>query len=332
MTALVISDLHLSAKRRDAYRFAAMNTFTELIRSEGPDEILVLGDLTEEKDYHSAELVNDIVDLFYVWSGLAPVYILLGNHDYTQIDTPFFHFLRRVEGIKWITKAGAHDLSIGRALFLPHTRDYKKDWAPIGRERARWVFAHNAFEGCVTEHGKRLSGIPLSALSFGGQVIAGDIHTPQELAGGRVVYVGAPYSVDFGDDYKPRVLWLDGNGTMDPIPLDGPQKRLIEITSDPDLEKALKRAKVKKGDIVKVRVLLDPEDQDNWLNIRADVKETLEQRGFNVHLVQPDTKLIKARSIKIRKAETKSDELIVQEYAKAKKADGGTLTVGLGLL
>jgi len=63
--------------------------------------------------------------------------------------------------VRWLNKVTR--LAIGKAdcLFLPHTRDYKKDWAELpDLEEITWVFAHNTFEGASSEHGKKLSGIP----------------------------------------------------------------------------------------------------------------------------------------------------------------------------
>ena len=69
MTALVTADLHLSEKPRDGYRFAAMERIAELIEKHKPSTLLLLGDLTESKDYHPALLVNDVTlgDWVIVW-------------------------------------------------------------------------------------------------------------------------------------------------------------------------------------------------------------------------------------------------------------------------
>ena len=104
MTALAIADLHLTEKRRDAYRFAVMEYIAELIEKHNVSTLLILGDLTEAKDYHPATLVNDIVDIFYSFSCLAEVIILTGNHDYIEADCPFFHFLKHFKRIRWINK------------------------------------------------------------------------------------------------------------------------------------------------------------------------------------------------------------------------------------
>jgi DNA repair exonuclease SbcCD nuclease subunit len=232
MSALVIADLHLSVKARDEYRFAAMQTIASLIEKHKPRALIILGDLTEEKDYHPATLVNDVSDVIYSFAQLCPVYILMGNHDYTSADCPFFHFLRRIKNVHWITKVSRIDMTVwglGDCLFLPHTRDWKTDWAKLPHleevDDLDFVFAHNTFEGAESEHGKRLSGIPLEALPNGIPVISGDIHTPQTI--GQVTYVGSPYRVDFGDTFEPRALLLGRGGRMTTLPVTGTTKRLL---------------------------------------------------------------------------------------------------------
>jgi DNA repair exonuclease SbcCD nuclease subunit len=333
MTALVTADLHFSAKKRDAYRFEAARKIGKLAQQKGVDEIIILGDLTEEKDYHPATLVNEIVDLIHWYSSFCRVVVSRGNHDYTQIDCPFFQFLRRIERVKWINTMNRIELSIGDCLFLPHTRDYKKDWAQLPHlDELDWIFAHNTFEGASSEHGKRLSGIPTEFFD-GAHVISGDVHTPQDV--GSVTYVGAPYTVDFGDDYQPRVLLLKGQWktrSEKSIPIAGPQKRLIEITpKDIDnLPDFIRRTDVVAGDIVKARITLSLQEQEKWFAIRDKVKRSLSDLGMEVHLVQPVT-TAKTRSLRLERVKSKSDERIIEEFAKANKASDKSLKVGLDI-
>jgi predicted phosphodiesterase len=328
MTALVTADLHLSAKSRDDYRFTAMVKIGELVEKHKVDTLLLLGDLTEEKDYHSAALVNDVVDVVYSFSELCDVYVLRGNHDYTQVDCPFFHFLRRIKRVRWINAPDIYNLSIGKCLFLPHTRDHRQEWvADRGIDFEGWdyIFAHNTFEGASTEHGKKLSGIPLDVFRDDAPVISGDIHTPQTL--GPVTYVGSPYTVDFGDSFEPRVLLLTNNKGSKSIPLPGAQKRLLEFKTGYKLS----NLPANPGDIVKVRYNLALGEQDKWHEIKEALRRQLIEAGMVVHLVQPVT-TAKTRSVVIRKAETKSDTRLVQEFGKQLKLPAATLKAGLDLL
>ena len=93
MNSLVTGDWHFSDNPRDDYRHAYMKKLMRLIKRKKVNNLIVLGDLTEEKDRHSAWLVNQVVLHFAELSQLCKIYILRGNHDYVDPDTPFFSFL-----------------------------------------------------------------------------------------------------------------------------------------------------------------------------------------------------------------------------------------------
>jgi hypothetical protein len=224
---LVTADLHLSANPRDAYRFKFMDRIPRLIEKYEVGMLLVLGDLTEMKDYHGSELVNKIAGYFKSYADMIPVVISRGNHDGTDPNNPFYQFLQHIKGITWINNP-TEDLGegIGPAMYLPHTSNYKKDWANINFDKYRWVFAHNTFKGAQGGFGHILDGIPIDVFPADARVISGDIHVPQKI--GPVRYVGAPYRIDFGDQYQPRVLLLEGD-KLTSIKLGGPQKQLIDM-------------------------------------------------------------------------------------------------------
>ena len=255
---------------------------------------------------------------------------MMGNHDYKDADYPFFYFLRRLNNVAWVGKRRVLRVEGVKAecLFLPHTLDYKRDWAGLSTELKHpplWAFAHNTFEGASTEHGKRLSGIPLSVLPRGVPVIAGDIHTPQTL--GPVTYVGSPTTIDFGDDFNPRVLLLTGD-KMKSIPLPGPQKRLL--TLEPGYK--AKDLAVEAGDVVKIRYLLPEGDRENWPALREKLREQLQELDCVVYAVQPVLEKSKQSGSVVSKRRVNSDVEMVKLFGKQNKASEEVLDVGLALV
>lgn len=234
---LVTADWHLSDNPRDNYRHLWQQQLRDMIEEYCVEVLLVLGDLTEEKDRHRAGLVNKVVDHLYQLGQLCQVIVISGNHDYVNPATPFYGFAHRIKGITWV---GIKDRSspkkealdklgmIGDALFLPHTTDYKRDWKGLKLNTYDWIFTHNTFHNADIGNGQRVeSGIPVTVFGDRPQVISGDVHIPQKL--GPVTYVGAPYLIDFGDSYEPRVLLIDKKGQMRSIKTSGPQKRLVTV-------------------------------------------------------------------------------------------------------
>jgi DNA repair exonuclease SbcCD nuclease subunit len=324
MSLLVTADLHLSSSARDAYRFANMELLGRLIQDHRPEALLILGDLTEEKDYHASTLVNDVADLVYYLASLTPVWVLRGNHDYVDADCPFFHFLRRMHNVNWINEPGFRQIGKIGALFLPHTADYQRDWKgmlPVD-ESVDWVFAHNTFEGARTEHGHRLGGVPLDVFRTDDNVISGDIHTPQSI--GPVTYVGSPYRIDFGDDFDPRVIFVTGT-RIQSVPMNGPQKLLIEMHSVDELDKLA--ANRRPDDVIKVRYYLKRRERDQWPEIKAAIREKL-----SPFAIQPISEAAPRQAVKSVSRQVKSDEEVVRSFGKQQRVPDETLKTGLELL
>jgi len=306
-----------------------MTYLAKLIEDHAVDTLLILGDITEEKNFHSDVLVNDVVELLYNFGCLCKVLILRGNHDYVDADCPFFHFVRRISNVRWINKPTPR-LQFGpdnNGLFLPHTLNYERDWKDVdfaGGEN--WIFAHNTFAQTKTDHGHRLKGIPTSVFPKGVKVLSGDVHTPQTI--GPVTYIGAPYLVDWGDDYEPRVLLLKGK-KLSSLPMVGPQKRLVEVSSFAELAKAA----VNEGDVVKVRFHLEAWKKENWSEMKVDIRKALLKLGVEAHTIQPVIEAgEKVPSNKQRESHrVRSDEDIVRDFGKAAKAEEPVIKTGLEL-
>jgi len=327
---LITADLHLNANPRDEYRHEFQKELRAMVRKYKPAGVALLGDLTDFKDEHPAVLVNRIVDHLYRLAQLAPVVVLRGNHDMAG-EPAFFAFAGRSEGIWWVgapTMPGELENAptalleaLGKALFLPHSHDPRREWADLPKW-ARWIFAHQTFAGARNERGTVLDGAPPSLIPKGARVVSGDVHVPQD---GLVTYVGAPYTIDFGDDYAPRVLLLQ-NDKLTSLPCTGPQKRLIIFKHGNTIHNA------KPGDIVKIQVQLDRGDYARWGEIKDKAASWAQKLELNVHMIQPVVAAAARMSSKRPRSEPKSDRELVENYAKAAKLDELTVKVGMNLL
>jgi len=334
------TDLHLTDLKLDDYRFEFIEKhFIDEIRNSkaAVDGVVILGDLTEEKDRHSARLVNRVVNALDAISRLAPTLILMGNHDYHDEGHPFFGFVSHIENLRFIDsvtegrKLGApFSKAFGHYLFLPHTRNYKAEWASYiknGWGDYDCIFAHNTFDGADTGYGRKLEGIPAEIFK-GHQVIAGDVHNPQKV--GPVEYIGAPYTVDFGDDYDPRLLLLKEDQVRWRSVGHLPQKTLIHVHPGKDLMDY--KSKIGSGDILKVRV--DVDDMTAWNAIVNIVHAQAKKLGARAERVEPViANRTKRASTKVQSGESAiSDKEILMQFADRHRLDDDTLDEGLDLL
>lgn len=334
----VLSDLHLSDKPIDEYRFTFMNTHFPSImsRREKPSAILILGDLTQEKDYHAARFVNRVVDCIDRLAKIAPVVILMGNHDYANEGYAFFEFLSRLENVYWIAKplygmAFPNETlkkTFAKALFLPHTRNHKRDWDGIEMSTFATIFAHNTFEGSDSGGGHKLSGIPISVFPKGAHVISGDVHFPQTL--GPITYIGSPYTITFGDKFKARIMKIEprhGVQRVTSIYVDAfPQKKMIAVTSLDDLGRT---ENVNANDIVEIRLEVDT--MNDWQDKLDAMMEWAVKR--KVYLARAKPILLERatrRNIRISGNEV-SDTEVIEKFGKRNNLDEDQVKAGLSI-
>lgn len=337
MTTIITADLHLAEGVRDRYRLDFQKRLRSAITRRNADCLVILGDLTEAKDRHSSWLVNQVVDALHALAQLCPVLILQGNHDYKDEEWPFFRFVDKLNGVMWLSEVEFMDKEtdgfppeLGRTLFLPHTNDHKRDWKGIDFKSADTIFAHNTFEGADAGFGRILRGIPIDVFPKDATVYSGDIHVPQEL--GPVTYVGSPYTVDFGDSFKPRYLMIEDNGNVKSIGCGGPQKRVFDINSPSDLE----TVEVGQGDIVRVRVHLASRDGDKWIKEYAKIRAWADEAGVMLTNVMPVTTALE-KSKRVRgnsdvERQRKSDVDFIQEYGQRRGASKNQIKRAINLL
>jgi len=283
MRTIVTSDLHLTDNPRDAHRFDLFPWLARQGSKHDAQHLLILGDLTDKKDHHSAQLVNKICDT--LWGllqngGFLHITILMGNHDYIDPNTPFFKFLNYSEyegsGIFFINK-----IEHRHGLYLPHTRTPEKDWANLNFKDVDYCFLHHTFAGAKSSNGMAMKGTsPGIFKNKDVQFISGDIHVPQKLH--NITYVGSPYHVHFGDSYKPRVLLLDGKKTKS-LYFKTINKHTIVITDPKELYNCIH---LEQGDQVKVRILLHKFQFIDWPNYKTRVTEICKEIGVDLYGVE----------------------------------------------
>lgn len=279
---LLTSDLHLASGESVSYRFKFFDWLEEQVRIEKVRTLCILGDLTDAKDNHSAELVNRIVGVFrrlHREHPLLKVWVLSGNHDWLVRSQEFFRFLEVIPNLRFITTPTEDDDVKGpvSAFFLPYSKQPVQDWAGLDLSHYDYVFMHQTIAGAIASNGQKMDGEALPDLSAPGKIYSGDIHVPQVI--GPLEYVGSPYHVHFGDRFGARCVLIEKDRT--PVNLyykDYPlrvtmtvERRLTPLQID---EMCLRP-----GDQVKLRIQLHERDKHDWQRIRRDALAELKAVG-----------------------------------------------------
>jgi len=295
--------------------------------------LIILGDLTDAKDNHGAELVNRVVKEIRDLAALGiRIIILAGNHDWLRQGHEFFKFLSVIPGVEYVAKPTEDaELTGSSAYFLPYSKNPARDWEGMDFSHYQYLFMHQTVKGAVSSNGQEMDGEPLPPLNAV-KVYSGDIHVPQVVRTGlgEVEYVGSPYHVHMGDAFRPRCVLLERNGNPVDLHFETISRVTVKVTSLDELRKL----KVRAGDQVKLRVELSPADRHEWAAVRREAQSLLKAKGVEVNgveLVAPKSR----RRIPLLDgipARRESPEDSVVRFVEREELGGATLDVGLELL
>ncbi len=285
--ALLTTDLHLSEKSEDQYRFDIfpwiINNYSRSYTThEQLKTIFITGDLTDRKNFHADWFVNKVVDHIRSLAKHFDVYLLCGNHDYDVDPTqPFFGFLGKYKRVTYILKPTIYQ----KILFLPHSRKPGEDWGILSKSKTKdlnAIFMHQTFRGAITESGYELGGIsPYRFRRYECPIFSGDIHVPQQL--GPITYVGCPYHIRYGDQFEPRVLLLDRKFKTQDVHFPAPRKLMLDLNHGKELYKM--RRELQSGDKAKVRIYLPRSEFGSWPKHRDRVRKTAKGIDLILHSV-----------------------------------------------
>lgn len=219
-----ISDVHIRLKdRHDEYKEVFDRLYKEL-KTQNPDRILLGGDIVHSKITLSPELVSLSVDFISSLSTLAPVDLIVGNHDMNMSNTD------RMDALTPIVDAARHDsnydinymLDTGMYEFVPgfHYGVYSLlDGGDIHLRKADKkdgdvyiALFHGCVAGCQLDNDYVVSEASMSVSTFDNFdfVMLGDIHKVQFLNKKKTIaYCGSLIQQNFAEGLDKGFLMWD---------------------------------------------------------------------------------------------------------------------------
>lgn len=327
LPALLVSDPHFTSNPADEYRWSLWPWLRQECESGRVKTLNILGDLTDAKDYHPAELTNRLVSQLKACAAVVDqVNVLMGNHDYLKGGHAYFEFLSEFPRIKFITKPCEDAISGPAAMFLPHTKTPSKDWAGMDFSHYQYLFLHQTISGAIASNGEKMEGELLPDLNAM-KVYSGDIHVPQII--GPVEYVGSPYHVHFGDSFKPRCVLLDRAGKPIDLHFETISRRSLKVTS----LRELRECNLQAGDQVKVTIQLSEADKHRWHEIRRNAVQWLRAQEIDLHGISLEMKKQRRRLIGTQQEDKRrSPADLVLSFVEGEELGGDALDVGLEIL
>jgi DNA repair exonuclease SbcCD nuclease subunit len=212
-----------------------------LVRNRSVDYIVVLGDVLHFHERVHTTPLNKAYELVKKLRERAPVYILVGNHDYTSnqaflTEDHWMNAMKEWKNVIIVDKVVELIDDYNQVfLFVPyvppgrfiealktHPTDYKKATA---------IFAHQEFQGCKmgmivsTEGDTWHESLP--------PVISGHIHSKQTIK--NIYYTGSAMQHAFGESEKNIIAYMtfeDKKFTLEENDLDLPRKKIVYKSLD----------------------------------------------------------------------------------------------------
>ena len=338
---ILTTDPHFTDRPRDAHRLGLFGWLRQMVDAYDAHTVMFLGDMTVFKDNHSSKLVNSLVNGLKIIAEKAEVIIIKGNHDFMDIDRPFFYFLNAIPNITFISKPCIRKVGGVRMLFLPHTKDVS-EWNKYidafkyidEQDKPVYAFAHQTAHQALASNGFKLDGVSLDTFEALAEVVfSGDVHVPQEL--GNVIHIGSPYRVHFGDKFDPRCMMLDEiDDTIEDIYFPCLRRWTLNVR---DASEIRDNKDLHKGDQVVIKIELPREDLPDWVKHRKAVVDACAKKKLEVFGIELHTKKKRAR-VRVDKDDdepslvTKTPIEIVTGYCRSNSLPSRTRKMGIALL
>lgn len=226
-----LSDIHIRLKERhDEYKEVFLQLYDELSKQK-PDRILVNGDIVHSKITLSPELVSLAVDFLYQLSMIAPLDIVVGNHDMNMSNmdrmdalTPIVDAARsRIlkNEINYYIDTGLYEFSPGFVYGVYSLMDggdihlTKKD-----KDKSKVYIAlyHGVVSGCKLDNEYVMSDSSASLTTFANFdfIMLGDIHKRQFINESKTAaYCGSLIQQNHGEGIEKGFLMWDIRSAKD---------------------------------------------------------------------------------------------------------------------
>lgn len=234
-----ISDIHWRSTTRHEEYTRAFNKLFEDLKNEKPDLIVCTGDIYHTKTQGiTPEVVDKMVWMFCNLYEIAPIRVILGNHDGNLANSarqdaisPIFQAINRSDIATLYKYSGCYEdpkfPEINWCVFSPFD---KENWNIVSprEDKINIALYHGAIIGCKSDNGHQMTGCDESVSFFQeyDYVLMGDIHKFQFMSerqsdtGEDKPWIGYPGSLiqqNFGEgEKKGYLIWtINGKNNWD---------------------------------------------------------------------------------------------------------------------
>lgn len=218
MRIVHLSDIHIRTLKYHSQYRTVFENFYKSLNGKNPDLIFFAGDLFHNKTASlTPESVSLAVEFLNKLSDIAPVKLILGNHDYSQRN------LSRIDAVSPIEMALSNknirlykysqEVDVGNDIVLNILSIYDKKWeVPKNKNKINVCCYHGMFRGIVTQTGWVCdkADLELEFLNNYDYGFFGDLHYSNYCIdkNGHMRYAGSFLQQNFSEELvKGYLLW-----------------------------------------------------------------------------------------------------------------------------
>jgi DNA repair exonuclease SbcCD ATPase subunit len=211
-----IADVHIKNLKHHSVYENVFGQMYNALEKEKVNKIIICGDIAHTKTNISPEFVEMASKLFNNLADIAPLYIILGNHDgnLNNLDrqdaiTPIVQALNNPD-IHLLKNSGEYHLDDKFCLNVLSIFD-RDNWVkPTNPDKINIALYHGAIQGAKTDLGWAMKNTDdnLSIFDDFDYGFLGDIHKQQFLTD-KVAYCGSLVQQNFGEDTQKGLLIWD---------------------------------------------------------------------------------------------------------------------------
>ena len=218
MKIFVISDTHFGVKSNsvewiDIQRSFFFDWFIGDIKKRVTpgDEIFHLGDVFDSRQSINLKVLNLGIDVFQTLSAVAPVRVILGNHDCHDLNS---NTVNSVKPLGWLDNVTVYEepelIKLGgkSILMMPWRANPEQERECLQKFKgADYLFCHTDVKGAEfnkwtkVEHGNEVAEFKKYK-----KVYTGHIHYRQKA--GNITFVGCPYEMSRSDMGNAKGYWI----------------------------------------------------------------------------------------------------------------------------
>lgn len=239
ISVLTIGDPHFRMDNLEEINIY-ISRIEHIVKMDKPDFVVVLGDLLHCHERVHTNVLNKAYSFINRIRKLAPVYVLVGNHDYINnsqflSDNHWMNALKEWDNVHIVDKGMSCTTNFGKFIFCPYVFPGRfcealdlidKDW-----KSARSIFCHQEFYGCKMGAITSVEGDKWDTeYPF---VISGHVHDKQRLQE-NIYYTGSSIQHAYGESHDKTIALCHFTQHIDVecIDLNLPRKKIIYMDFD----------------------------------------------------------------------------------------------------